>query len=180
MKYAFVMNSGTLNPENYSVLYEDEGNCYFFTAVSGMDMTRALVMQLAEDGYELIDLCGDYDEEKAQDISNVSGGKLKVNYARYSEEELEKFNALPSNDRYGILVLGFDLSKDIVRLELTSSEYNTYISIVAEEESAVAEAKRMQQEGIHFIELCGYFNAERAEKIRKAVGYKLPIGYCGI
>ncbi len=179
MKYAFIMNSGTLNPENYSVPYEDEGNHYFFTAVHGMDMARALVIQLAEDGYELIDLCGDYDADKAADLKNASGGRIEINYAKYSEAELAKFNALSSSDRYGIIVLGFSMSKDPVRLELTSEEYNTYISIVAAEETAVLEAKRMAEEGIHFIELCGYFSADKAEKIKKAVDYKIPIGYCG-
>lgn len=179
MKYVFIMNSGTLNPENYSILYEDEGNSYFFTAVHGMNMTRALVDQLAEDGYELIDLCGDYNAEKAEDVRNASGGKLKVNHAKYTEEELAKFNALPSCDRYGIIVLGFDLSKDLVRLQLTSEEYNTYIAIVAKEEAAALEAKNMAAEGIHFIELCGYFNAQKAEKIMDAVDHSIPIGYCG-
>ena len=164
MKYAFIMNSGTLNPENYSVLYEDKGNCYFFTAVHGMDMTRALAMQLADDGYELIDLCGDFDGEKAEDIRKASGGKLKVNYAKYSKEELEKFNALVSNDRYGIIVLGFDPGREFVRLELESSEYNTYITIAANEETAALEAKKMAADGIHFIELCSYFDAKGRKK----------------
>lgn len=179
MKYAFIMNSGTLSPETYSVLYEDEGNHYFFTAVHGMDMAQALAKQLADDGFEMIDLCGDYDAEKAEDIIKASDGKIKVNYAKYSEEELAKFNALPVNDRYGIIVLGFGLSKDSVRLELQSNEYNTYISIVAKEEMAALEAKRMAEDGIHFIELCSYFDAEKAGIVMNAIELRVPLGYCG-
>jgi len=179
MKYAFIMNSGTLSPENYSALYEDQGNLYFFTAVHGMDMARELVKQLADDGYELIDLCGDFDAEKAEELEKVSGGRIKASYAKYTEEELEKFNALPVNDRYGIIVLGFGLSRDVVRLALESGEYNTDISIVAKEETAALEAKKMAAEGIHFIELCGYFDAEKAETVIQAVDRKVPVGYCG-
>lgn len=179
MKYAFIMNSGTLSPENYSVLYEDEGNHYFFSAVHGMDMARALAKQLADDGFELVDLCGDYDAEKAEDLVKASAGRLKVSYAKYSDEELEKFNALPANDRYGIIVLGFDLGKDVVRLELQSNEYNTYITIVAKEETAALEAKKMVEDGIHFIELCGYFDAEKADIVMNTIDHKVPLGYCG-
>lgn len=179
MKYAFIMNSGTLNPENYSAVYEDAGNQYFFTGVHGMKMTRELVKQLAEDGYELIDLCGDFNEEKTEDIRKVSEEKVKVNYAKYTEEELAKLNALDSMGKFGIIVLGFNLSKDVVKLELTSDEYNTYIAIVAKEEMAATEAQRMVAEGINFIELCGYFNSEKAAIVAEAIGHKVPLGFCG-
>jgi len=179
MKYAFIMNSGTLNPESYSVVYEDVENQYFFTGVHGMKMTRELAKKLADDGYELIDLCGDYNEEKADEIRKVSEGKVKVNYAKYTEEEQAKVDALDSMGKFGIIVLGFDLSKDLVKLELTSDEYNTYIAIVAKEEMAAIEAQRMVAEGINFIELCGYFNPEKAAVVAGAIGHKVPLGYCG-
>jgi len=179
MKYAFIMNSGTLNPESYSVLYEDGGNHYYFAAVHGMKMTRELAKKLADDGYELIDLCGDFDEEKTEEIRKASEGKIKVNYAKYTEEEMAKYNALTVNDKYGIIVLGFDLSKDMVKLELESDEYNTFIAIVAKEEMAAQEAKKMVSEGIHFIELCGYFDSDRAAAVAEAIGHKVPLGYCG-
>jgi len=179
MKYAFVMNSGTLNPEIYSVVYEDAGSQYFFTGVHGMKMTRELAKKLAADGYEMIDLCGNFNEEKTEDIRKVSEEKIKVSYAKYTEEEQAKLDALDSMGKYGIIVLGFDLSKDVVKLELTSDEYNTYIAIVAKEEMAAHEAKRMVAEGINFIELCGYFNSERAAVVAEAIEHKVPLGFCG-
>ncbi len=179
MNYAFIMNSATQNPDSYSVLYEDAGNQYYFAAVHGMKMTRELTKKLADSGYELIDLCGDYNEEKTEEIRTSSEGKIKINYAKYSKEELARFNALQDISKYGIIVLGFDLTEDLVRLKLESEEYNTDIAIVAKEEMAALEAMRMVAEGIHFIELCGYFDAEKAEKVMQAIDHKIPIGYCG-
>lgn len=179
MKYAFIMNSGTLNPETYSTLYEDRKNQYYFAAVHGMAMTRELAKKLAGEGYDFIDLCGDYDGEKAEDIKKAADGNVQVCYAKYSEEELAKFNALPANDRYGIIVLGFDMTGDPVWLTLESDEYNTWIALVADEETAALEAKKMVEHGIHFIELCGYFTAPKAEKIMEAIDRKVPVGYCG-
>lgn len=179
MKYAFIMNSRTLNPENYSVQYDDKENHYYFTGVHGMKMTRELAKKLTDDGYEIIDLCGNFNEEKAEEIRTVSEGKIKVSYAKYTEEEQAKMDALDSMDKFGIIVLGFDLSEDLVKLELTSDEFNTYISIVAKEEMAAHAAKRMVAEGISFIELCGYFNSERAAVVVEAIDHKVPLGYCG-
>lgn len=179
MKYAFIMNSRTLNPESYSVVYEDAGDQYFFSGVHGMKMTRELAKKLADDGYELIDLCGNFNEEKTEEIRKVTEEKVKVNYAKYTEEELAKLDALDSMGKFGIIVLGFDLSKDVVKLELTSDEFNTYITIVAKEEMAALEAQRMVAEGINFIELCGYFNAEKAAIVAEAIGHRVPLGYCG-
>lgn len=179
MKYAFIMNSRTLNPESYSVRYEDGENQYYFTAVHGMKMTREVARKLSDEGYGLIDLCGNYNEEKADEIRKVSEGKVIVNYAKYTEEELAKLEALDSMGKFGIIVLGFDLSKDVVKLELTSDEFNTYITIVAKEEISSFEAQRMVAEGIDFIELCGYFNAEKAAVVAEAIGHKVPLGYCG-
>lgn len=180
MKYAFIMNSRTLNPDIYSVRHQDGGNLYYFTGVHGMKMTRELAKQLADDGFELIDLCGNYNAEKAEEIRVASEGKVKeVTYAKYSEGDQEKFNALEDTSRYGIIVLGFDLSEELVRLVMESEEYNTYIAIVSKEEQAAEEAKKMVEEGIHFIELCGYFDAEKAAAVSEVVAYRVPIGYCG-
>ncbi len=179
MKYAFIMNSRTLNPETYSVVYEHEGNQYYFAGVHGMKMTKELAKKLADDGYELLDLCGDYNEEKAQEVRDASEGKTKINYAKYSDEDLEKLDALQSTDQYGVIVLGFEPSEDLTRLELTSEEYNTYIAIAGSEEIAVRTAKEMVTEGINFIELCGYFTQDKAEVIAEAIDHKVPLGYCG-
>jgi len=86
---------------------------------------------------------------------------------------------LQSTSKYGIIVLSFEPGEDLVKLELTSAEYNTYISIVGKEEMAAQAAKDMVSEGIDFIELCGYFNSEKAEVIAKAIEHKVPLGYCG-
>ena len=179
MKYAFIMNSAGLDPESYSTTCENGSSQYLFTAVHGMKMARELAAKLAEDGYGLIDLCGDFDGQKAVEVEKAAAGKIQVNYAKYSEADLAKFDALPATDKYGIIVMGFDLTENLVKLEMNSDEFNTYISIVAKEDDAAVEAAKMVAEGIHFIELCGFFDADKAEKIAAAIGHKVPMGYCG-
>ena len=38
-----------------------------------MKMTREVAKRLADEGYEMIDLCGDYNEEKTEDIRKTTG-----------------------------------------------------------------------------------------------------------
>lgn len=179
MKYAFIMNSKSLTPENYSSSYENEGNTYYFTAVHGMKMTREVAKRLADEGYEMIDLCGDYNEEKTEDIRKTTEGKIKVNFAKYSDVDTKKFDALESTSKFGIIVQNFTQSEGLFRLELESEEFNTYIAIAGSEQIAAKAAIVMVEEGINFIELCGYFDAAKAAAIAKAINHEVPIGYCG-
>ncbi|QOX64444.1 hypothetical protein FRZ06_14395 [Anoxybacterium hadale] len=185
MKYAFIMNSRSLTPETFSLSYEEQGNVYYFAAVHGMKMTRELALKLVQQEFKIIDLCGNYNAEKAADVRNAAEGLLEVSYAKYSQEDQARFEALTVSDKYGIIVLGFesaqekDPSESLMRLELQSEEYNTYIAIAATEELAAQAAQDMAAEGIHFIELCGYFDEEKAGEIADAVEHKIPIGYCG-
>ena len=179
MKYAFIMNSGSLSPESYSKLYSERKNQYYFAAVHDMDMARELAKKLADEGYDFIDLCGDFDAEKAEEVRKAAGGKIQVGYAKYTEEDQDRFDKLPAIDRYGIIVLGFDQSEDTVRLTLESNEFNTYIAIVPSEEAAAEAAGQMAADGIHFIELCGYFDAKKAAAVAEAAEHKVPVGYCG-
>ena len=179
MKYAFIMNSRSLTPETFSAAYAYQGNEYYFAAVHGMKMTRELVLKLSEQEFKLVDLCGNYNLDKAEEVSRAAEGRLEVSYAKYSDVDQARFEALQRTDRYGIIVLGFEPAEELVRLELRSEEYNADIAIAATEELAAQAARGMVAEGIHFIELCGYFDQEKAEKIADAVEHEIPVGYCG-
>lgn len=179
MKYAFITNSRSLTPETFSAVYEYQNNEYYFTAVHGMKMTRELVVKLAQQEFKLVDLCGAYSEEKAEEVSRAVEGRLEVSFAKYSDVDQARFEELPRADRYGIIVLGFEPAEELVRLKLQSEEFNTDIAIAATEELAAQAARDLVAEGIHFIELCGYFDQQKAEKIADAVEHKVPLGYCG-
>lgn len=48
---------------------------------------------------------------------------------------------------------------------------------VADLEAAVAEARRLQREGVGCIELCGAFGPAGAKVIVEATGNQIPVGY---
>lgn len=178
-RYAFIMNSRKLTPENYSVSFQnDEFFCYI-SAVHSSEMTKELAKQLAEDGVTVIDLCGDYDEQTTQSVAKATDDQVKVFYAKYSQEEAKKLEALPSLNPYGIIIKGAGLSDEWETLALTSDEFDTKICIVKSDEAAAQAAKALVEQGITFIELCSYFDVEKAAAISAAIEGKVPVGYCG-
>jgi len=178
-KYAFLANSAGLGPDKYSVTYENDRFCCYISAVHGMKMPCEIAEKLAAEGFELIDLCGDFNLEKAEEIRKAADGKLNVCYAKYTEENQKKYDALESMNEYGIIIMGEGIGDKPEKLELRDDEYNTYVTIVGSDEMAKAAAKEMVAQGIHFIELCSYFDLEKAEAIADTVDRKVPFGYCG-
>lgn len=178
-KYAFILNSENLTPETYSLVYKNEEFYCKIVAVNSMEMCFDLANKLADDGVELIDLCGDFDAEKAQAIKDATGGRLDVCHAKYTEKELARVEALPALDEYGIIVNAPGVLDKPVKMELKSDECNTYVAFVANEEMANDVANEMAEGDAVFIELCSYFTKEKTEKLAKAIDYKIPVGYCG-
>lgn len=178
-KYAFILNSQTLTPESYSKVYENEEFYCRIAAINSMEMCYDLARKLAEDGVQLIDLCGDFDQEKAEAVRKATRDEVKVCYAKYTEEEILKLEALPSLNEYGIIIKAGGIGKTPVRAELKSSECNTYVAFVEDDSMAHAVANEMVKEGINFIELCSYFTKEKAEELVETIAHKVPVGYCG-
>ncbi len=179
MKAAFVANSERQTPQTYFLHYDHPGFRFRFVAVSGVEMAREAVRSFADQGFDLVDLCGDFDPETAEAFRQEAGGRIKVSAAVYSPAEMEKLNALEAIDRYGIIVMGAgDLDRPIW-LEKENEEFNTRIAVVTGEETAREAAREMVREGIHFIELCSYFDAQRTEALSRAIGGAVPIGSCG-
>lgn len=77
--------------------------------------------------------------------------------------------------KFAFLIMREDFNDKADRAEIHGGE--AQIVGVPDIESAVKNAKRLQEEGVGCIELCGAFSAEDAEKIVSAAENKIPIGY---
>ena len=179
LKYAFIMNSRGLTPETYSVTFSNDAFYYYIAAVHGMKMTREIVKKLAAEGFNLVNLCGDYNAEKAEDVRSATDHKIEVRYAKYSEEDLQKLDTMESLNEYGIIFMEDGIGDKAEKFRLETEEYNTSITFANSNEMAVEAAKEMVEQGVLFIELCSYFDLKKADEIAEAIGHKVPIGYCG-
>lgn len=178
--YAFIVNSEGLTPEDYSWNYENDEMKFKFFATSGMDMTKKYAKKLADEGFEYIDLCGDFDADMAKEVEMATDGKIEVNYAKYFDEEIKKLEKLPSLGEYGIIINAPGLPEGSTKTQkLVGAEFNTTIVFVGDDEMAKAAAESLVDEGIAFIELCSYFDELKAIEIINAIKGRVPVGYAG-
>jgi hypothetical protein len=178
-KFALIMNVPGESPETYSKSYENAESINLFVGSGDMEMAAGLVKQYADDGFELINLCGDFNEELAKRFIEIGQSKIAVFYADYSPDELKKLEALPSLKEYGFICMEKSLEK-MEHLELLSNECNTTIMLVKDLDMACHAAKKLVEKGIYFIELCSWFNTERTQAVIEAIDGKLPVGSCGL
>ena len=178
LKAAFIANSESQNPQTYSLRYENPDFQLEMVAVSGMDMTKETILGFAREGFDLVDLCGDFTQEMAETLRQDTGNQIRISAAVYSEEEAKKLEALTTMQNYGIILMGRGIGSEPVWLEKENQEFNTRIAIVGSDAMAAEAAREMAESGIDFIELCGYFDQEKAAALSQAAGGAIPVGYC--
>ncbi|HZK02121.1 MAG TPA: DUF6506 family protein, partial [Anaerovoracaceae bacterium] len=131
-----------------------------------------------DEGFSNIDLCGAFNAEMAAKVSKATGGKIDVKYTKYSPEDSQRMDELESLKEYGIILMESPLT-EIEWLHMKSDEFNTTVGLVNSLESACIAAKKMVDDGIVFIEMCRWFDKEKAEAVIDAIEGAVPVGYCG-
>jgi len=174
MKFAFILNTDGGHPDTYAISFhgDDENHVY---GVTGVEEGVAFAKELAADGFELINLCGDFTAEHAAEIA--SGG-VEVRNADYMPVELEKIEALEDLSHYGIIMMDTGVETP-VKLGKMDPACNVYVRVIKDMEEACNAAKDLVEEGVTFMELCSWFDKEKTEKIIDAIDGKVPVGTCG-
>lgn len=76
--------------------------------------------------------------------------------------------------RFAFLIMGeFDVTRDIAQIHAGMAQ----IIGVSNMEEAKVTAKKLLEDGVGCIELCGAFGEAGAKAIIEATGGKIPIGY---
>ncbi|MDO4553330.1 MAG: DUF6506 family protein [Bacillota bacterium] len=179
LKFAFIMNVPGACPDTYSGVYENAESYNLIAATGSMEMTEALVAKLAAEGYELFNLCGDFDDEKTAHLAAIAGGGVRMHHAGYFPEELAKLEDLDSLVEYGIVVQMRGVEETTL-VELKHPECNSYTMFVKDLDAACRAAKDLVKRGVDFIELCSWFDAERTFAVIYAIDGKVPVGSCGL
>lgn len=178
LKYAFVANVAGVTPENYSTVFETAGSYNLIAGVDGMDAAKEYIKELAEEGYELINLCGDFDDEITAEIQEMVGDGIVVKNAKYTMEEAIKMQFVDSFKNYGIIIMDEDVDKHY-EVVLRSKECDTRIIFVQDLRQARNAGRRMIEKRVDFIELCSWFDVLRLRSVVEATERRVPIGTCG-
>lgn len=174
MKFAFILNTDGGHPDTYSLSFKGEDENYIY-GVTGVEEGVSFAKRLAKEGFELINLCGDFTSEDAAAISAVG---IEVKNADYMPEQLEKLEALEDLSHYGIILADSGVDAPAA-LEKKDPACNVYVRIVKDEADACAAAKELVAEGVAFMELCSWFDKEKTDMIIEAIEGKVPVGTCG-
>lgn len=179
LKFAFIENLAGASPETYAAVYENAESYSTVVGTSSYEMTENYVKKLDREGYELIDLCGDFDDEAVKKLKAAVGHPIEINHAGYLPAELEKIEALDSLKEYGIII-AMDGVEETVTRTIRNEEGNSHIRFVKDLEAAKAAALELTDSGVYFIELCSYFDREKTEAVIAAIDGRVPVGSCGV
>lgn len=174
MKFAFILNTDGGQPDTYVLSFHGDDENYVY-GVTGVDAGVDFGKKLAKDGFELINLCGDFTAEHAAEIAAEG---IEVRNADYMPVELQKVEALEDLSHYGIIMMDSGVETP-VKLGKMDPACNVYVRVIKDMDEACEAAKDLVAEGVTFMELCSWFDKEKTEQIIAAIEGKVPVGTCG-
>ena len=178
MKFAFVANIAGVSPETYSTVYETAGNYNLVAGVDGMSAAKEYIRKLAEDGFELINLCGDFNDEVTEEIRDMVGERVEVRNVQYTVDDLIKLDFLESFKNYGVMIHDENVEK-FHEVVLRSDACDMRVIFVPDMRQAKRAAARMLEKRVGFMDLCSWFDTLRLEVLIDATDNSIPIGTCG-
>lgn len=180
-KYAFLENVPGLSVDGYADSFDDGEWLSLVAGLDGVDQVLEYAKKLIADGYSLINLCGDFNEEHVAELMADAPEGTEVHYAAYLPDELRKLEALDQYIEYGQIIFGG--VEEPVHLELQAPEMNTHTVFIKNLEQAIQEAERFAKSGVDGIELCSSFDLDMTKAIIaavEAIDPKIPVGSNGI
>ena len=177
-KFAFIINLPGESPASFSRTYETGESASRVLATGSDEMTKDTVKKLAEEGYELVNFCGDFDDEMTKGYYEAAEESIEMMHADYFPKEMEKLEAASSLKEYGIIIIAKG-TEETYKMKMDSPECNVSISFVKDMDQAKTAACQLVSEGTDFIELCSWFDKEKTEAVIEAIGGKVPVGSCG-
>lgn len=176
MKFAFILNFEGLHHDKYNVLCDKGNNYNMVYGVNDMDETESLVKQLAADGYELINLCSAYDADMTAKVAEAG---IRTCAADYMDSEAVKLDKVEDFSEYGVILIDAGLA-ETAGYELKDPAANTHIRFIKDIDGACEAAKELVAEGVTFIELCSWFDADKTNAVISAIDCQVPVGSCGL
>lgn len=85
-KFAFILTGGDKHKEIETIRFNDENNTTKICGVKDIDAACVTAKQLVDEGYNLIELCGDFNKEGAMQVVEAVDNKAKVGYVIYLED----------------------------------------------------------------------------------------------
>ena len=179
LKFAFIFYVGSPVGDDHQKVYENAESYNLIKGIGNLENAEALVKKLVdEEGYELLNFCGAFEQEMLDSYRKAVDKSIKMAVVDYLPEEAEKFEKLKVVEEYGIIIVMHGVT-EMTKVELKGEGLNAYAYFVKDLDMAKEAAKKLVADGIHFIELCSWFDREKTEAIIDAIDGKVPVGTAG-
>jgi hypothetical protein len=90
-KYAFILLGENYIPDKHNACFEAEDmDTYIFT-VRSFQEAREKVLKLEKEGFGAIELCGAFGEQRAQELVELTKGKIAIGYVTHDKSLDEVF-----------------------------------------------------------------------------------------
>lgn len=92
-KFAFVLMGASFDTASHRADFETKGMLSSIRTVNDFDQAREMILELAEEGYGVIELCGAFGKERVDEYIALTGGKVGIGYVVNNPEQNELFQA---------------------------------------------------------------------------------------
>lgn len=178
LKFAFMIKMPNLEPDKFIATYDNAESHNVVIGMDSKDIAKEKMQEFIDDGYTLFNLCSGFTPEDAAEYEAMGEG-IKVRAAVYNEAEGAKIAALDDYSKYGVVIVmrGVEESAEVT---CEGPGFEAKAIFVKGQEEANEAAKKLVGEGVKFIEICSWFDAERTQSVIDAIGGVVPVGSCGL
>jgi hypothetical protein len=175
MKYAFIFDCDIPSGEDFFCEIGMGQEVCLAAGVSPIEDAVALAQKLASQGFTDMGFCGAFDDVMIAKIREVVGADVNVNQMQFLPEQMEMLGEMNSFREYGVLIQADGLTSN-ARFLLTNESCNAKICFVPNWNSARDAVKELFEEGIYFIECCGWFKESMIRELITMTCDTIPIG----
>lgn len=94
IKFAYILMGKGFDPQVNRVALCNEWNNCAVVGVDNMELAVSAAKQLRDEGVDVIELCGAFDDSMTREIIDALDGKIPVGHCTHFPSEDEKFSAV--------------------------------------------------------------------------------------
>lgn len=179
MKYAFIFDADIPSGDDFFCQVGFGEEVCLVAGVSPIEEAIPLAEKLAAQGFTKMGFCGSFDDEMLAKIQEAVGPEVNLNQMQFLPEQEKMLSEMNSFKEYGVLIQADGLTSN-ARFLLKNDSCNTKICFVPNWEHAKAAVEELFEEGIYFIECCGWFNESMVRELINQTCGTIPIGSTGL
>jgi len=175
MKYAFIFDADIPSGDDFFCQVGFGEEVCLVAGVSPLEDAIPLAVKLASQGFTKMGFCGSFEDEIITKIQEAVGPEVTLNQMHFMPEQLDLLGEMNSFREYGVLIQADGLTSN-ARFLLKNDSCNAKICFVPNWERAKEAVKELFEEGIYFIECCGWFKESMVLDMINMTCGTIPIG----